>query len=172
MLNELIGIFTQMSTLAIIFLVAGFALMLLEIFFPALGVFMFAGFASIIGGIITRSIQGVTFFQIVAMVVIFGLLALLLFYCYIRVLESGESRKTALVQHGVVKKYSDPYEEFGYLLGLVGTIVSECKPYGKAKIDGRRYEVVSDDGTYIPKNIDVEVVDVDYDHIFVKSIMD
>lgn len=170
MLNEFVQIFTQMSSLAIIFLVAGFALMLLEIIFPALGMFMLTGVVCIIGGIVTRSIQGATFFQIVAMVVVFGVVALLLFYCCIKSLGSGESRKTALVQNGVVTKYSDPYEEFGHLLGLVGTIVAECKPYGKAKVDGNRYEVVSDDGTFIPKNADVEIVDVDYDHIFVKTI--
>lgn len=170
MFNEFVEIFTQMSGLAIIFLVAGFSLMLLEIIFPALGMFMLTGVASIIGGVITRSVQGATFFQIVAMIVFFGVVALILFFFYIKSLESGISRKTALVQTGVATKYADPYEEFGYLLGLVGTVVSECKPYGKAKIDGKKYEVVSDDGTFIGKNIDVEVVDVDYDHIFVKTI--
>ena len=171
MLNEFLEIFTQMSTLAIILFVAGFSLMLLEIFISAFGVFMFVGFVSITGGIVVRAILGATFFQVIAMTIVFGIVALLLFYCYIRVLEGREASRNGYVNQNTSVS-SNPYEEYGHLLGLVGTVISECKPYGRAKIDRNRYEVVSDDGTYISKNTDVEVVDVDFDHIFVKTIKD
>lgn len=167
MLNEFTQIFTEMSILTVILLVAGFSLMLLEIVFSAFGMFMLVGVVGIIGGVVTRAIQGATIFQIIAMVVIFGVVALILFYTYLKIVEN---KSAGYVDNAVSTKYENPYEEFGYLLGLIGVSTTECKPYGKAKIDGKRYEVVSDDGSLIPKDVEVEVVDVDYDHIFVRTI--
>ncbi len=170
MLEEILEIFTGMSTLVIIFFVAGFSLMLLEVIIPALGMFMFTGGVSVVGGIITRIIQGASFFQSVALIVMCIAVSFIFLFIYIRRLDAGKE-KSALVQNGVVvTNYSNPLEEFGHLIGFIGSTTSECRPFGKAKIEGEKYEVVSNDGTFIPKGSDVEVVDVDYDHIFVRVL--
>ena len=56
------------------------------------------------------------------------------------------------------------------MIGFYGVSISECRPYGKARIDGKCYTVISDDGRIIPRGVEVEVVDVDYDHIFVRVL--
>ena len=60
-------------------------------------------------------------------------------------------------------------EEFAALMGSEGEAVSLLKPYGKAKIDGRLLEVVSD-GKMIDSGSKIEVVEVSGKKIVVKEI--
>ncbi|WP_417851235.1 NfeD family protein [Thalassoglobus sp.] len=54
------------------------------------------------------------------------------------------------------------------LVGSVGAAVSDLRPAGKARIDGRLYDVVSD-GPYIQYDCDVEVVKVQGNRIVVRE---
>ncbi len=169
MLTEFVEIFTNMSQLAAIFFIAGLFLMVLEIIIPTFSVLNFTGVICVIGGIITRSIQGVTFFQVAMMVLLALLVCGGLIAVYINMLDK---KKNALVQSDVTisEEYKNPKLEYGHLLYQTGYITAACKPYGKANIEGQVFEVISNDGKYIVRGQDVRVVDVDFDHIFVEVI--
>lgn len=171
MVEEFVAIFTQMTDLALIFFVAGSVLLLLELIFPVMGVFILTGIASYIGGVVTRAVQGASFYQIVLMLVLCGLVSVFVCWIYVKILDKG-ANKTALVQNNVAVSgvYENPHKEFGFLIGKTGVITAECRPFGRAEIENSHYEVVSDDGKFIIRGTDVVVTDVDFDHIFVKKI--
>ena len=104
-----------MSQLAAIFFIAGLFLMVLEIIIPTFSVLNFTGVICIIGGIITRSIQGVTFFQVAMMVLLALLVCGGLIAVYINMLDK---KKNALVQSDVAisEEYKNPKLEYGHLL--------------------------------------------------------
>ena len=170
MLNEFAQIFTQMSTMVIILLIAGFSLMILEIFISGLGTFVFTGSLAVICGTVFRIIDGVTVFQGIALSLICIVLSFILISISINRTRNNRDKRSEYDESDNTTVYSDPFEENGHLIGFYGVSISECRPYGKAKIDGKRYTVISDDGNVIPKGSDIEVVDVDYDRMFVAIV--
>lgn len=55
------------------------------------------------------------------------------------------------------------------LVGKTGRVVSDLRPAGIAQIDGRRRDVVADDGEYIEAGATIEVVRVDQNSIVVTA---
>jgi membrane-bound ClpP family serine protease len=53
--------------------------------------------------------------------------------------------------------------------GMKGTALSILRPAGKAMIEGKRADVIADNGTWIEQNAPVEVVTVSGNRIYVRE---
>ena len=52
---------------------------------------------------------------------------------------------------------------------MTGTALSELRPAGKALIDGKRADVIADNGTFIAHQASVEITRVSGNRIYVKE---
>ncbi len=56
----------------------------------------------------------------------------------------------------------------GVEVGSVGTVKSNLRPAGIAEIDGKRVDVVSE-GSFVPRDTLIEVIEVDGDRVVVRA---
>ncbi len=169
-MDQFVLLFTGMGIPCIVFLSLGIVLLLIEAFMPGFGVFGFSGIASLIIGIVCRIIDGTSILQILYLVLMLAATIGAVFVLALILLRCGILSRTPIVQRGVAvpKNYSDPNAFFGNLMGKLGEATTECHPVGKAKIDGKEYNVLSDDG-FIIEGADIVVTYIEGDKIFIKK---
>lgn len=169
-MDQFVLLFTGMSIPCMVFLCLGLILLLIEAFIPGFGVFGFSGITSLVVGVIWRIVDGTTILQILYLVLLIALAVGMVFVIAVISLRCGLLSRTPIVlrEVAVPKNYSDPKAFYGELVGKHGETISECHPVGTAKIDGKVYSVLSEDG-FIIEGKDVTVVSVEGDKIFVKK---
>ena len=86
--------------------------------------------------------------------------------------EKGTFNKNPFIQTdtSIPEDYSDPLVVYGHLLDKEGQLITQCKPIGKAEIDGEIYEVMAFDNGFITRGAKVVVVDVEGENIYVERI--
>jgi membrane-bound ClpP family serine protease len=145
---------------AILLLVVGFLLVLMEVFFPSMGILAFLAAASIIGAMIFGFLQGVVTGFIILFIAPLCVFALLIFaFKYWPKTSFGQRMMLNVPSNGGVLP-DDPEKEF--LKNLVGRIgKTKCKllPSGIIFIDGRKIDAVSE-GMPIEVNQDVRVIQI------------
>jgi membrane-bound serine protease (ClpP class) len=171
MWNELVGLFTEMSTLSIIFLSIGLILGIIEVFIPGFGIFGIMGIVMTIAGIILRIIDGASAAQILMLISLFIVFVLGLFIAFVYSARFGLISRTGLVENktAVSKDYASDKKNHANLLGKQGITTTVCKPVGKVQIDNLFYQVFSN-GPYLEKGTYVKVIEVDGSNIVVKKI--
>lgn len=172
MAQELLGIFTQMHTVGIIFLVLAMILIILEFFITGFGYFGIGGCASFVIAFFIRLIQGATTAQWIAILLVVAMIIVCCTLLTINSKEKGTFNKNPFIQHdtSIPEDYSDPLAVYGHLLDKEGQLLTQCKPIGKAEIDGEIYEVMSFDNSFITKGAKIVVVDVEGENIYVERI--
>lgn len=171
MWGELISLFTQMSTLAIIFFAIGLVLAIIEMIIPGFGVFGIMSIIMTVAGIIVRMVAGVSLQQVFMLVTLFLLFIVLLVSVFTYSARFGFLSKTGLVEtkSAISKDYASDKKNYAHLLGKDGVTQTVCKPVGRVLIDNLTYQVFSN-GPYLQKGTYVKVIEVDGDNIIVKKI--
>lgn len=146
-------------------LVCGLFLIGIEIFVPG-GVLGIFGAAALIGA----AVIGFNIFPLwagwLSLFVILALAGLAIFIWMKYLPQSPIGRALSLSQE-IDKKDQD---DSPWKPGMTGTALSELRPAGKAMIDGKRADVIADDGTWIGHDAAIEIVRVEGNRVYVKEI--
>lgn len=169
-MGEFVALFTGMGLPAIIFLCLGIIFLIIEAFISGFGIFGISGTVCLVAGVIFRIVDGTTWAQILYLLALLTVLLIIIFSLGFWSLKSGWLSKTPLVQNDVAvpTNYSDPELVYGFLIGKIGTIEADCRPVGDANIEGKTYQVLSQEG-FIIKGANVIVIKVEGEIIFVKK---
>ena len=146
-------------------LICGLFLIGIEIFIPG-GVLGILGAISLIGA----AIIGFTIFPPwlgwLSLFVILGLTGLAVFIWMKYLPQSPIGRALSLS-----KKLDTPTPAASrWEPGMTGTALCDLRPAGKALVDGRRADVIADNGTFLKQDTSIEVTRVSGNHIYVKEI--
>jgi membrane-bound serine protease (ClpP class) len=136
--------------------VIGIALIIVEAVVPGFGVFGILGIASLIAGLVFSS-RDLTSFITVLGVGIAGS-AVLLPLLYMLFKRLGILRKIFLGEGMLPEEGYVSHEPIESLVGKKGVAVTVLRPAGVARIDGRRYNVLSS-GAYITDGTNITVVE-------------
>ena len=167
---EFLEIFSGMGLVSIITLAAGFVLMFTELFLPGFGVCGITGCVSLLVGVVFRIIDGASAFQTIILVVMLLFAAGIIFLVIVMsARRGGLITKTPLVlgKTAIPKDYGQ--KEYIGLLNKTGVVTTQCKPVGKAEIDGNTYQVMAKEG-FLIKGVNIKVVEVSGDEIWVEKV--
>ena len=171
--GEFVDIFTgEYAWVTIVLMVVGLVLCLIEAILPGFGIFGSCGIICEVASVIVHATlcKG-TAIQIIILVLLLTLVTLLLFLIVVRSARYGLLGRTPLIDNSTavpinyVQKEDERLREF---IGKEGVLLTDCKPMGKAKIDGEIIEVCSKDSV-IAKDQKVKVVDIEDSIIYVKN---
>lgn len=156
-----------MSGLAIICLLIGLALVIVEMFHPGFGVPGITGGILLICGIVMTAKN---LFEVLVMVII---ILTILGVALTLVLQSATKGRLSkiLVLHEAQKKEAGytGTEELNYFLGHEGVTLTILRPAGMADFDGIKLDVVSE-GDFISPNTKVRIIRVEGRRIVVRKI--
>ena len=149
-----------------LFLAIGVALIFAELFVPG-------GILGTVGAIViiwSLSLMTDTFLGLMLAVVIIFIIIAILLYVMIRLIPNDKMKKTLILSSSLKKEegYISSQDLKPYI-GKVGVTESTLRPTGKAKIEGRVLDVVSED-KLIEKGKFVKVTFVDGTKILVREM--
>jgi membrane-bound serine protease (ClpP class) len=98
--------------------------------------------------------------------VIIGLAGLAVFI-WIKYLPGSPVGKALSLSQKIDKKDQD---DSAWKPGMSGTALSELRPAGKALLDGKRADVIADNGTFVGHGASIEIVRVSGNRIYVKEV--
>lgn len=167
---EFVEIFTQMSWISALLLVLGAVFLLVEVFVPGFGFFGITGILSLIAGIVVRICQGLNVTQSIALVLI-----ALVFFVVVSIIMVGSASHGLLGRTGLFERKSSIAEDYNKvskqyrkLVGKSGKAVTKINLAGKAKINGKIYDVMSIN-SYIEVGQHVKVVEIKDNTIMVRK---
>lgn len=170
MWNEIVGLFSGLSIIAIILLLVGLVLLMIEVFVPGFGVFGILGSVFSLAGIVTKICIGTTLNQILIMLCFAIVCIIVIFVVFTISARIGFVKRSAFVQDKTsVPVNYDYVKEYSKLVGKIGFAKSDCNPVGKMSYNDKIYEVNSLDN-FIEKNCKIKVVEVKGDRIYVKKV--
>lgn len=171
MAQEIFEIFTHMHIVGIIALVFAMVLLILELILTGFGVCGLVSCFFFVVACVTRLIQGTTTIQTIVVIVIMVVAVVSVAMFTIRAKRNGTFHNLIINDDvAVPEDYDDPYRIYGELIGKEGTLLTQCKPVGKANIEDNTYEVYAVNNGYITRGANIKVVDVEGDIIFVERI--
>jgi len=151
-------------TAAVLLLILGLALIVAEIFFPSLGVLSVLATAAIVGAVAMAfresSAAGVDF--LIATAVLVPVVILLGFKLFPK---SPFGKRMVVGGLSFESTASLDPRDVG-LLGQEGTVESDCRPAGMARLAGRRVDVVTR-GEWLEAGAPVKVVEVQGNRVVV-----
>ena len=155
---------TLMMTVLLFLLFLSVFLMIVEFFFiPGTTIFGIVGFVG--GGIsLYFAFQESTNFGYLSIV-----LAILMFFIFFMIGKKMMKKSKLNLESTVTGKVNTHYEGI-VNIGDKGVTKTVLKPNGKAIIDGGKFEVYSL-GEYIEKDVEIEVVKIQENKIFIKPIL-
>ena len=166
---KFIQIFSQMHWSAMLLLIIGMIFMIVEMFIPDFGVFGVLGLVSLAAGVIVRICQGTSVFQALTLILIVVLIYCGCFGLMIRSAKSGKLGKTGLFETKptISTEYNQPNEDYLKLVGTTGRTTTDLNLAGRARSQGKIYEVVAE-SSFIEKNVEIVVVEMKDNTLFVK----
>ena len=169
MWQEVVTLFTAMEPIPAILLTVGIIFCIVEMFIPGIGFFGISGSISILAGIILRFINGFNLTQLFILVLILCIVFTIAGLIIVRSARKGLLSKTPLINNKTAIPVEFENIELNSLIGKKGKVVNECKPSGKAEIEGKEYEVISD-GNFLIVGVEIEVIDVSGNVLNVKKV--
>ena len=154
---------------AIILLVLGYALVVVELYLPGFGIPGILGSIMLIAGVVIVSDTVTQAFILVSILLVLILLAL--FIC-MRSAARGRLAKSRLVLKEVATSAAQPAEkapDYSEYLGREGEAVTVLRPAGMAEFDGVRLNVVTG-GDYIASGQRVRVTEIRGNRIVVAPV--
>lgn len=166
---EFVEIFTQMHWVPAMLLILGLVLIIIEVFVPGFGFFGITGTLTLIAGVIVRICQGLNLTQSIGLILIVFLFFVVAAMFMIYSAKYGILGKTGLFERrsAIDKDYNIPDKQLRKLVGKSGKAVSKLDLAGKAKINGKFYDVVSIN-SYIEPGAHVKVVEIKDNQIMVR----
>ena len=151
---------------AAVCLIAGFALVLVELFTPGFGVPGVAGLALLLVGVI---VAADSLLEGILLTIIIVLLLCLLFTLGMRSASKGMLAKSPLILKDRTDK-QDVFtsgEDLKYFLGREGVVTTMLRPVGRADFDGVKLDVLTE-GEFVDVGAHVRVVRVEGRRIVVR----
>lgn len=167
---EFVSIFTQMSWISASLLCVGLVFIFVEVLLPGFGFFGITGCISLVAGIVVRIVEGLTLVQSVVLILMvlgfFVLCAMVMVFSA----QHGILGRTGLFENSTTfdSRSSREAKELKKLIGKSGRAVGVLNLGGRARINGRVYEVLSIK-SYIEDNSHVKVVGVKDNTLLVRK---
>lgn len=167
---EFVEIFSQMSWIAAALLFVGLVFIFVEVLLPGFGFFGITGSVAIVAGLIVRICQGLNLLQSIVLI-----LMVLAFFIICVIVMVFSARHGFLGQTGIFENKNtfssrDKREdkELKKLIGKSGRAVGVLNLGGKARINGKIYDVLSVQ-SYIEDNQHVKVVGIKDNTLLVRK---
>ena len=162
---DILEVFTNLSTWSVILFVAGFLLVIAEMFNPGFGVPGALGIILLIAGILVTA-------ETVEQGILMGLILLVILAVMLTVVlysaSKGRLSRTLILKDATDRKSGfSGTEDMQYLLGKSGKTLTPLRPAGCADLDGVRLDVVTL-GEFIDKDVPVTVIEVEGNRIVVE----
>jgi len=159
-----------MSWIAALLLIIGVIFLVVEIFVPGFGFWGISGSISLIVGVIVRICQGLNLTQSIALILMILLLVVVITLLMVASAKHGILGKTPLFETrtSISKDYNVVEKEYRKLVGKSGKAVTKINLAGKAKINGKIYDVTSIN-SYIEVGQHVKVVEIRDNTIMVRK---
>jgi len=164
---DLGGLLTNFDFLSAIFFLAGFILVIVEMFNPGFGAPGISGTILLILGIVSvaRSILDV----FILLIVILAILGIALTFA-LHSATKGRLSKTLILNDSLNKEQGyEGTEDLNFFLEKEGTTVTVLRPAGTADFDGVKLDVVSE-SEYIQKDTKIKVIKVEGRRIVVREV--
>ncbi len=170
MWQQFVGLFSDYGLIAMIVMLFGLFMCMIEVVIPGFGVFGILGTIFTFGGVVARIIMGTTGLQILSMLILIVAVVVVSLILVTIFAKAGILSKSALVQDKTVVPvdYEKPTKEQRKLIGKVGFAYTVFKPSGKMQLDGKIYDAVSNE--YIEKGEKIKVVEIKNNSIVVKKV--
>lgn len=151
---------------AVLLLVVGFILVVIEMYVPGFGVPGITGIACLIAGVIIKANSALE--ALIMAIVIIALLCIALSIS-IHSVSKGRLAKSKLVLHETATDAGSISEnDLKYYLHKTGETTTVLRPAGMGEFDGVKLNIVSD-GEFIAAGEKVQVIAVEGNHIVVKA---
>ena len=167
---EILEIFSLMHWSSALFIILGLIFLVIEVFVPGFGFFGITGCSCYAVGVIIRICQGLSFAQVLFLILISILLLVLVAIMFVNSARKGVLGKTGLFEPKptLAKDYNVAKRDLKRLVGKSGKSITNLDLGGKAKIQGVVYDVQST-GSYIEKGSNVKVVKIVDNTIMVRK---
>lgn len=167
---EFVEIFTQMSWVSALLLVLGAVFMLVEVFVPGFGFFGITGILSLVAGIVVRICQGLDVTQSIALILISLVFFVVVSMIMVASASHGLLGRTGLFERktSLAEDYNKVSKQYKKLVGKSGKAITKINMAGKAKINGKIYDVMSIN-SYIEVGQHVKVVEIKDNTIMVRK---
>lgn len=164
-MNEL-GALVMSNIPALIMMIAGFMLLVIEMYIPGFGLAGISGTILMISGI---AVMGPTPLQALILVLISVILLSIAFSLAMYSISKGRLSRSKLVLNDALnQKESAEDEDLSYFVGKVGQTRTALRPAGIAEFDGVKLNVVSD-GDFVNTQKHVRVERVEGNRIVVRE---
>ncbi len=167
---EFVEIFTEMSWISALLLSVGLIFIIVEVFVPGFGFFGISGIIAVIAGIIVRICQGLNLTQSLTLILLVLGFFIVAFVFMIYSARFGILGRTGLFEtrSTISKDYNKTDKELKKLVGKSGRALGVLNLGGKAKINGKIYDVVSIN-SYIEEGAHIKVVEIKDNTIMVRK---
>ncbi len=164
-MNEL-GALVMSNIPELIMMIAGFVLLVIEMYIPGFGLAGISGTILMIGGI---AVMGPTPLQALILVLISVILLSIAFSIAMYSISKGRLSRSKLVLNDALnQKEAAAGEDLSYFVGKVGQTRTALRPAGIAEFDGVKLNVVSD-GDFVNTQKHVRVERVEGNRIVVRE---
>ena len=154
------------SLVALICLIAGLVLMVVEMFIPGMGVPGILGFLLLIAAVVLRANSFANGAMTLAIILV--LLCGAGFFIFRSFRRGAISRSPIVLKESIDRESTElSNEEMQSLAGREGVALTALRPSGNAEIDGRRVDVVSE-GAFVAKGAKIVVMRVEGLRVLVK----
>lgn len=167
---EFVEIFSEMNWIPMVLLCVGMVFIIVELFIPGFGFFGIGGSISIVAGIVVRIIDGLNFVQsLVLILMVLGFFVVAMMYMVYSA-QHGILGRTGLFERrsSIPRDYNEVDKKTQKLVGKSGKAVGVLNLGGKAKINGKIYDVVSVN-SYIESGANIKVVEIKDNQIMVRK---
>ncbi len=167
---EFVEIFSNMGWIPALLLCVGLVFILVEVFVPGFGFFGVTGSLLIVAGIIVRICEGLNLTQsIILILMVLGFFVVCAMYMVYSA-QHGILGRTGLFENKstLSQDYNKTDKELRKLIGKSGRALGVLNLGGKAKINGKVYDVLSMN-SYIESGAHIKVVDIKDNTIIVRK---
>ena len=161
---EFVAILANITWISILLFILGMVFVMLELYTPGVGIPGIIGCVSLIAFIF---ITGQNTTQRLILTGILIVICAILFVLFFTLLSKKRLPKSLILDAS--EEGFSGVEDFSYLLGKIGTVLSKCRPAGNADFEGKKVDVVSR-GEFIEKDAKIEVIEVEGNRIVVKEV--
>lgn len=171
MWQQFIDLFSGYGLIAMMVMLFGLLLCMIEIIVPGFGVFGVLGAIFTIGGVVARAIMGTTVIQFLSLVILIVAVVVITALLIVILAKIGLLGRVSIIQEktAVPTDYEKATKEQRKLIGKVGFAETAFKTSGKFVLDGNVYDAISE-GEYIEKGSKVKVVAIKNNDIIVKKV--
>lgn len=164
-------IFSNLDIISVICFILGFALVILEMFFPGFGFPGISGIILLLAGIIlTANTMIEAFILIIIILLMLGAILTVILRSANKgglakgvILSTSSTREEGYIGVGV--------EDMDYFLDKIGTTLTMLRPSGSVDFDGVKLDAIAE-GEFVSKDKTVKVIKIKSRRLIVKEIKD